>query len=116
MTQILIALLGIFIGGIFVYLIKVKSIVSENNFLKTEIAKYQSLLESEKKLAAEKEKLLKKSEEDLTESFRTISYKLLKENQANFLDLAKSEFAKTSMENKNELEKKKNLSRILSIL
>ncbi len=106
MTEILIALLGIFIGGIFVYLIKVKSIVSENNFLKTEIAKYQSLLESEKRLAAEKEKLLKKSEEDLTESFRTISYKLLKENQANFLDLAKSEFAKTSMENKNELEKK----------
>lgn len=106
MTEFLFALVGIFIGGIIIYFIKVKSLDSENNLLKTEIAKYQSLLESEKKLAYEKEKLLKKSEEDLTESFRTISYKLLKENQANFLDLAKSEFAKTSMENKNELEKK----------
>ena len=106
MTEFLFALVGIFIGGIIIYFTKVKSLDSEINLLKTEIAKYQSLLESEKKLAFEKEKLLKKSEEDLTESFRTISYKLLKENQANFLDLAKSEFAKTSMENKNELEKK----------
>ena len=39
------------------------------------------------------------------ESFKSISYKLLKENQTNFLDLAKSEFTKTSIENKNELEK-----------
>lgn len=106
MTEFLFALIGIFIGGIIVYFIKVKGLDSENNLLKNEITKYQALLESEKKLADEKEKLLRKSEEDLTESFRTISYKLLKENQANFLDLAKSEFAKTSMENKNELEKK----------
>lgn len=106
MTEFLFTLIGIFIGGLIIYFLKVKSLDSEINLLKTEIAKYQGLLESEKRLADEKEKLLKKSEEDLTESFRTISYKLLKENQANFLDLAKSEFAKTSMENKNELEKK----------
>lgn len=106
MTEFLFALTGIFIGGIFTYFVKVKNLVLDNNLLKTEITKHQALLESEKKLADEKEKLLKKSEEELTESFRTISYKLLKENQINFLDLAKSEFAKTSMENKNELEKK----------
>ncbi len=106
MTEFLFAVVGIFIGGIIIYFTKVMGLDLKNNLLKTEIIKYQSLLESEKKLADEKEKLLKKSEEDLTESFRAISYKLLKENQANFLDLAKSEFAKTSMENKNELEKK----------
>lgn len=106
MTEFLFSVIGIFIGGLIIYLLSVKRLEEDNRILKNELSKYQLLLESERKLAEEKEKLLKKSEEDLSESFRNISYKLLKENQANFLDLAKSEFTRTSLENKNELEKK----------
>lgn len=106
MTEFLFALTGLFAGAIVTYFLFVRKIEMENRTLRTEMSKYELLLQAEKKMSEEKERLMKKSEEDLTESFRNISYKLLKENQANFLDLAKSEFSKTSIDNVNQLEKK----------
>ncbi len=106
MFELLFTILGILIGSFVIYVFKVKKLKVNNAILKAEIEKSKILIEGERKLAEEKEKHFRKSEESLTESFRSISYKLLKENQANFLDLAKTEFAKTSMESKNELEKK----------
>lgn len=64
------------------------------------------MLEGERRLASEKEALMKKSEAELEDRFRLISANLLRENQESFLSLAKGQLEQQRLEGDGTLERR----------
>ncbi|MDX1680260.1 MAG: DNA recombination protein RmuC [Akkermansiaceae bacterium] len=75
--------------------------------LRGEITRTQTQLESELKAAEEKQALLNRAEEKLTDTFRALSSEALKVSSEQFLQLAKTSLSTQTEQAKSELEKRK---------
>ncbi len=69
--------------------------------------KLEVRLEEEKKAAVEKEALLEKAKQSLTDTFKALSDDTLKATQEQFFSMAKNNFKAQQQEAANELEKRK---------
>lgn len=79
---------------------------TEASNLKSQAAALNTKLEEQKKSFEEKEKLLKDAEAKLTETFKALSADALKNNNDQFLQLAKTNLEKYQTEAKGDLEKR----------
>lgn len=75
--------------------------------MRDEVTRAETRLQSELKAAEEKQALLDRAEEKLTDTFRALSSEALKISSEQFLQLAKTKLSSQTEEAKNELEKRK---------
>jgi len=74
--------------------------------LQVELARLKTVLEHERSAAEERIQLIRQTQEQLKESFKTLSRDALDNNRASFLDLAKESLARQQIEARGELEKR----------
>ncbi|MEM8867209.1 MAG: DNA recombination protein RmuC [Verrucomicrobiota bacterium] len=102
MELILGLMLGVFVGGIVVYLLVNQKLTVANQAL----ARTEAQRASEQKAAEEKLALLEQAREQLKESFTALSAEALKMNNESFLNLAKTTLEKYQEGAKGDLEKR----------
>ncbi|NGX58283.1 MAG: DNA recombination protein RmuC [Chlamydiae bacterium] len=73
---------------------EIQALHESKNQLKIRIVELETLLEVEKKRAAEQVELLNQAQKQLTDSFKALSADALKQNTMSFLDLATAKFEK----------------------
>ncbi len=74
--------------------------------LRAREAELKALLESERRIGAEKVALLEEAKNRLSDSFKVLSSDALRANNQSFLDLAKTHFEKVQQEAKGDFEKR----------
>ena len=75
--------------------------------MRDEVARSEEKLKAELKAAEEKQSLLQRAEEKLSDTFKALSSEALKSSTDEFLKLAKTSFTNQSEQAQNELEKRK---------
>ena len=75
--------------------------------MRDEVARSEEKLKAELKAAEEKQSLLHRAEEKLSDTFKALSSEALKSSTDEFLKLAKTSFTNQSEQAQNELEKRK---------
>lgn len=86
---------------------KHQALENELRGMREEVTRAETRLKSELKAAEEKQALLNRAEEKLTDTFRALSSEALKISSEQFLQLAKTKLSSQTEEAKNELEKRK---------
>ncbi|AMP20429.1 hypothetical protein AZF37_03915 [endosymbiont 'TC1' of Trimyema compressum] len=111
--EVLIALICLLLGGIVMAIItygvmkkKVKTAEAKEGDLVIALAQAENSLEQERKHWLEKEAYYNKTKEDMESSFRSLSSKVLQENNEVFLTLAKETLAKQQSEGAGLLKEK----------
>ena len=111
--EVLIALICLLLGGIVMAIItycimkkKVKTAEAKEGDLVIALAKAENSLEQERKHWLKKEAYYNKTKEDMESSFRSLSSKVLQENNEVFLTLAKETLAKQQSEGTGLLKEK----------
>jgi DNA recombination protein RmuC len=74
--------------------------------LQVELARLKTTLDHERSAAEERVRLIQQTQDQLKESFRTLSTDALDSNRASFLDLARETLARQQIEARGELEKR----------
>lgn len=80
---------------------------NESQTFRTKVAELEANLQFELKAAKEKQDLLERAEQKLSDTFKALSADALKASNEQFLQLAKSSLATQSEEAKGEIEKRK---------
>ena len=112
--EVLIALISLLLGGIVMAIVtysvmkkKLSVAVGKEGALVIALAQAENSLEQERKHWIEKEAYYNKTKEDMESSFRSLSSKVLQENNEVFLTLAKETLAKQQSEGVGLLKEKK---------
>lgn len=111
--EVLIAIIGILVGSILTFVItygllkkKIKIAEDKSIVLEASLLQASNALEQERKHWIEKEAYYSKTKEDMESSFRSLSSKVLQENNEAFLTLAKETLAKQQVEGAGLLKEK----------
>lgn len=84
-----------------------EQLAAEIQAMRDEVTRAETRLQSELKAAEEKQALLNRAEEKLTDTFRSLSSQALKISSEQFLQLAKTSLTNHTEQAKGELEKRK---------
>jgi DNA recombination protein RmuC len=93
--------------------VEISTLLDQLSALKTRVKELETLLDSERKLSAEKLALLADATEKLKDAFNALSAEALKSNNQTFLQLAQSTLEKFQAEAKGDLEQRQKAVEVL---